>query len=75
MIIEENLSSNCNSVKKVGYVICNDHSETGDYPHELIRVDSLKKAALLLRYLRGDLITDSETHQALEILDEIDNLS
>lgn len=50
------------------YSVCNDARETGAGPEEVIRVDDLELAALVLRYLRGDPLKDPDQDLAREAL-------
>ena len=58
--------------RNIVYAVCADATETGTEPREIARFSSLELAAIVMRYLRGDSLTDSEEYRAKEALKNAD---
>lgn len=54
------------------YAVCNDAAETGTEAREIARFNSLEIAAIVMRYLRGDSLTDTEEYRAKEAIKKVD---
>lgn len=51
------------------YKLCNRPEATGaDHPQELARFDTLELATIVMRYMRGDSLTESEEYRAKEAI-------
>ena len=50
------------------YPICNDSQKTGDRPEEVIRVDTMEMAALLLRYFQGGFLSQADRDRVTDAL-------
>ena len=62
MVIEKkHVGANC---RKVVYDVCADATETGDGLHAIVRLDSLELATIVMRYMRGDSLSDDDTEKA-----------
>ena len=56
------------------YSVCSDIRESGGTrPQTIIAVDTLIDAAIILKYLRGDRIPDSDQRRAKELLTTADS--
>lgn len=71
MIIEKmNIGANG---KRTVYRVCNDASETGEtMPREICRFNSLEVAAIVMRYLRGDYLSEADAERAHDALKKAD---
>lgn len=67
MIIERHISEDC-----ARYSVCADALETGDKPAEIAQFKTLELAAVVMRYLRGDSLSDVEEYRAKEALKKVD---
>lgn len=55
------------------YAICTTPAENGSSsPEEITRFDTMEAAALILRYLSGAELENSEAHRAREIMTQAD---
>lgn len=54
--------------RKVFYAVCADATETGDKLHEIARFETLDVATAVLRYMRGDSLSDTDEYRAKEAL-------
>lgn len=55
------------------YRLCNSIADTGaDRPDEIARFDKLETAVIVLRYMRGDNLTESEEYRAKEAIKKAD---
>ena len=70
MIIDKlNIGAHCKSVK---YAVCADATETGDRPQEIARFDTLELATVVMRYMRGDSLSETDEYRAKEALKAAD---
>lgn len=70
MIIDKlNIGAHCKSVK---YAVCADATETGDKLHEIARFDTLELATVVMRYMRGDSLSETDEYRAKEALKAAD---
>lgn len=59
--------------RKTIYAICNSIADTGESrTDEIARFDTLETAAIVLRYLRGDSLSEADTAAAKEALKKAD---
>lgn len=58
--------------RKIVYAVCADVQETGDRLHEIARFDTLDTAAAVMRYLRGDSLSEADTQKAKEAIEKAD---
>ena len=59
--------------RKTIYTICNSIADTGESrTDEIARFDTLETAAIVLRYLRGDSLSEADTAAAKEALKKAD---
>ena len=58
--------------KKTKYAVCADVTETGDKPREIIRVDTLELATIIMRYMRGDSLSEADEYRAHEAIRKAD---
>ena len=58
--------------KTVKYAVCADATETGDRPQEIARFDTLELATVVMRYMRGDSLSDDDEQRAKEAIKAID---
>lgn len=59
--------------RKTIYAICNSIADTGESrTDEIARFDTLETAAIVLRYLRGDGLSEADTAAAKEALKKAD---
>ena len=59
--------------RKTIYAICNSIVDTGESrTDEIARFDTLETAAIVLRYLRGDSLSEADTAAAKEALKKAD---
>lgn len=55
------------------YAVCSDATENGDgRPHEIARFDTLELATIVLRYMRGDSLSESDEYRAKEAIKKTD---
>lgn len=54
--------------RKIVYAVCSDHTETGEKPHEIIRLDDLDTATAVMRYMRGDVLSIADESKAKEAI-------
>ncbi len=54
--------------RKVFYAVCADATETGDKLHEIARFDTLDVATAVLRYMRGDSLSEADEYRAKEAI-------
>lgn len=54
--------------KTIKYAVCADVQETGDRLHEIARFDTLETATAVLRYMRGDSLSEADTETAKEAI-------
>lgn len=54
--------------KTIKYAVCADVTETGDRLHEICRFDTLETATAVMRYMRGDTLSDDDTAAAKEAI-------
>ena len=70
MIIEKlNIGAHTKTVK---YAVCADATETGDRPQEIARFDTLELATVVMRYMRGDSLSETDEYRAKEALKAAD---
>lgn len=70
MIIDKlNIGARAKTTK---YAICADATETGDEPKEIARFDTLELATVVMRYMRGDSLSDDDEQRAKEAIKAID---
>jgi hypothetical protein len=50
------------------YAVCADAQETGDKLHEIARFDTLDVATAVLRYMRGDSLSEADEYRAKEAI-------
>ena len=61
--------------RKTIYTICNSIAETGESrTDEIARFDTLELAAIVLRYLRGDSLSEADTYRAKEAIKKADTV-
>ena len=58
--------------RKIIYAVCADQTETGDKPHEIARFDTLDVATAVLRYMRGDSLSEADEYRAKEAIKKAD---
>lgn len=58
--------------KKTVYAVCADQTETGDKLHEICRFDTLETATAVLRYMRGDSLSEADTETAKAAIKKAD---
>lgn len=54
--------------KRTVYAVCADVTETGDKLHEIARFDTLDVATAVLRYMRGDSLSEADEYRAKEAI-------
>lgn len=54
--------------KRTVYAVCADITETGDRLHEIARFDTLETATAVMRYMRGDTLSEDDTAAAKEAI-------
>ena len=70
MVIEKkHVGANC---RKVVYDVCADATETGDGLHAIVRLDSLELATNVMRYMRGDSLSEADEYRAKEAIKKAD---
>ena len=70
MIIDKlNIGAHTKTVK---YAVCADATETGDRPQEIARFDTLELATVVMRYMRGDSLSETDEYRAKEALKAAD---
>ena len=57
---------------KIIYAVCADQTETGDKLHEIARFDTLELATVVMRYMRGDSLSETDEYRAKEALKAAD---
>lgn len=60
--------------RKVFYAVCADQTETGDKLHEICRFEKLETAVIVLRYMRGDSLSESDEYRAKEAIKKADTV-
>ena len=61
--------------RKTIYTICNSIAETGESrTDEIARFDTLELAAIVLRYLRGDSLSEADEYRAKEVIKKADTV-
>ena len=50
------------------YAVCADAQETGDKLHEIARYETLELATIVMRYMRGDSLSETDEYRAKEAL-------
>ena len=61
--------------RKTIYTICNSIAETGESrTDEIARFDTLELAAIVLRYLRGDSLSEADEYRAKEAIKKADTV-
>ena len=60
--------------RKIIYAVCADQTETGDKLHEIARFDTLDVATAVLRYMRGDSLSESDEYRAKEAIKKADTV-
>lgn len=66
MVIDKKyIGANCS---KVVYAVCADAQETGDGLREIMRADSLELATIIMRYMRGDSLSEADEYRAHEAI-------
>lgn len=64
MVIERQIKDG-----KTVFTVCGDVRETGDKrPHDIVTLDTLAKAALVMKYMRGDRMPPSDAVEAKEAI-------
>ena len=58
--------------RKIIYAVCADQTETGDKLHEICRFEKLETAVIVLRYMRGDSLSESDEYRAKEAIKKAD---
>ena len=59
--------------KTTVYTLCNSIADTGaERPEEIARFDKLETAVIVLRYMRGDSLSESEEYRAKEAIKKAD---
>ena len=58
--------------RKIIYAVCADQTETGDKLHEICRFDTLDVATAVLRYMRGDSLSEADEYRAKEAIKKAD---
>ena len=48
--------------------VCADMTETGKEPREIARFDTLETATAVMRYMRGDTLSEDDTQTAKEAI-------
>lgn len=54
--------------RKIIYAVCADATETGDRPHEVASFETLELATIVMRYMRGDSLSEADTYRAKEAI-------
>lgn len=66
IIIKQNVGAHGH---KSIYTICNSIADTGaDHPDEIARYDTLELATIVMRYMRGDSLSEADEYRAKEAL-------
>ena len=61
--------------RKTIYTICNSIAETGESrTDEIARFDTLELAAIVLRYLRGDSLSEADEYRAKAAITKADTV-
>lgn len=59
--------------KTTVYTLCNSIADTGaERPDEIARFDKLETAVIVLRYMRGDSLSDTDEYRAKEAIKKAD---
>ena len=70
MVIEKKyIGAHC---RKVVYDVCADATETGKDLHAIIRADTLELATIIMRYMRGDSLSEADEYRAREAIKKAD---
>ena len=69
VIDKKHIGANC---RKVVYEVCADATETGDGLHAIIRLESLELATIVMRYMRGDSLSEADEYRAHEAIRKAD---
>lgn len=57
------------------YTLCNSIADTGaERPEEIARFDKLETAVIVLRYLRGDSLSEADEYRAKEAIKKADTV-
>ena len=59
---------------KIIYAVCADQTETGDKLHEIARFNTLDVATAVLRYMRGDSLSEADEYRAKEAIKKADTV-
>ena len=70
MVIEKR-HIGANSKKSV-YEVCADAKETGDGLHAIVRAGTLEQAVIIMRYMRGDSLSEGDEQRAHELIRQAD---
>lgn len=54
--------------RKILYAVCADATETGDKLHEIASFETLETATTVMRYMRGDSLSDDDTQKAKDAI-------
>lgn len=55
--------------RKTTYLLCNSIAETGEaMPDEIARFDTLELATVVMRYMRGDSLSEADEYRAKEAM-------
>ena len=61
--------------RKIIYTVCNSIADTGEIrTEEIARFDTLELAAIVLRYLRGDSLSEADEYRAKEAIKKADTV-
>ena len=61
--------------RKIIYTVCNSIADTGEIrTEEIVRFDTLELAAIVLRYLRGDSLSEADEYRAKEAIKKADTV-
>jgi hypothetical protein len=60
--------------KKTVYAVCADQTETGDKLHEICRFETLETATAVLKYMRGDSMSEADIETAKEAIKKADTV-
>ena len=59
---------------KIIYAVCADQTETGDKLHEICRFETLETATAVLKYMRGDNMSEADIETAKEAIKKADTV-
>lgn len=54
--------------RKIIYAVCANATETGDKLREIARYETLELATIVMRYMRGDSLSEADEYRAKEAL-------